>query len=386
MKTALVLSGGVGLGVYQAGAYAALHDREDLRPQHLAGTSIGAINAALIAGGPVEDRVGRLQRFWASAATEANPFVTPWVAPFFTTSWRHASSWMSALQVRLFGRPGLFTPRLPDLLWQKQPSLYDLRPLRATLDEFIDFDHLNGGGIRVSVTATDARTGEGVTFDTAAGDRIGADHLLASCGFFPDFPPLEIDERSLADGGFSANAPIEAGIIDADGADIVCFLVDLFSAQGVSPRSIEEGSSRQWELLFGNQSRDKLRLLEREHRLRGAVRQLAASLGAEFKPDAAMAALASEPMPRSVSIFHIAYRPRDYEAGPEKTFDFSPDTLRDRWTAGFAAMQTAIDLASSGVGAGPGFYVHAVSQELAERYMDADAPKRKAYASPPSRG
>ena len=297
MKTALVLSGGIGLGAYQAGAYAALHGHEDLRPQHIAGTSIGAVNAALIAGGPAESRIERLRRFWARAATEANPFVTPWVAPFFATSWRHASSWMSALQTRLFGRSGLFTPRLPDLLWQKQPSLYDLRPLRATFDEFVDFDHLNHGDIRVSITTTDARTGEAVTFDTAARDGIGPDHILASCGFFPDFPPVGIGGRALADGGFSSNAPVEAVLGDADGADVLCFVLDLFSAQGSPPRSIEEGASRQWELLFGNQSRDKLRLLEREHLLRGAVRQLARRLGSEFKPDAALGQYLSPRVP-----------------------------------------------------------------------------------------
>jgi NTE family protein len=366
MKTALVLSGGIGLGAYQAGAYAALHDRDDLHPQHVAGTSIGAVNAALIVGGAPDGRVERLQRFWARAAAETNPFMTPWFAPFLTTSWRHASSWMSALQTRLFGRSGLFSPRLPDLLWHNQPSLYDMRPLRASFEEFIDFDQLNGGNVRLSITTTDAETGEAVTFDTAAGDRIGPDHLLASCGFFPDFPPTNIGNRVLADGGFSANAPIDAVLGEPGRDDILCFVVDLFSAEGECPKSLEEGSSRQWELLFGNQSREKLARLEREHRLRRAVHQLAGRLGPEFKPDDAIARVLADPVPQSVNVLHLAYRPNAYEAGPEKAFDFSPSTLADRWKAGFAGMQMAMDLVSSGTPLIPGFHVEVVPQHFAD--------------------
>jgi NTE family protein len=365
MKTALVLSGGVGLGAYQAGAYAALHPRGELHPQHLAGASIGAINAALIAGGPAEKRIERLERFWARAATEANPFVASWAVPFMTTSWRHASSWASAMQTRLFGRSGLFMPRMPELLWERQPGLYDMRPLRATLNDLIDFDRLNSGEVRLSIMTTDAETGDSVVFDTGEGDRIGADHILASCGFFPDFPSTRIAGRTLADGGFSANAPVEAVLHGCD-TDLLCFVVDLFSARGYAPRSVQEGASRQWELLFGNQSRDRLARLEREHQLRRAVHRLGEALGTDFAADADLAALLAEPAPSSVHVLHMAYRPRDYEAGPQKAFDFSPDTLRDRWRAGVAAMERAMDVASSGLTDAPGFNIYPVPQELAE--------------------
>jgi NTE family protein len=348
MKTVLVLSGGIALGAYQAGAYAALHHRDDLHPQHLAGSSVGAINAALIAGGSVEGRLERLQRFWVRVAADANPFVTPWAAPFFTTSWRHASSWMSALQTRFFGRSGLFSPRLPELLWHRMPSLYDLRPLQATLEEFIDFNELNRGSVRLSIATTDAQTGECVIFDTGKGHPMAVDHLLASCGLFPDFPPIKVAGRVLADGGFSANAPVEAVLNGAGDADMLCFVVDLFSAQGEVPKTLEQASSRQWELLFGNQSRDKLGRLEREYQLRRALRQLASRLGREFKPQANIAELLAEPVPNSINVFHLTYRPKDYEAGPEMGFDFSPSTLSDRWEAGFSAMERAIDLAGDG--------------------------------------
>jgi NTE family protein len=360
MKTVLVLSGGIALGAYQAGAYARLHRRDDLRPQHIAGTSVGAINAALIAGGPPEQSIERLQRFWMRVAIEDNPFATQLAGPFVSPSWRHASSWASALQTRLFGRSSMFMPRLPELFWRHHPSLYDLTPLRATFEQFIDFDRLNSGDVRTSVTTTDAETGEAVVFDTDVGDRIGPDHLLASCGLFPDFAPTEISGRLLADGGFVANAPVQAALSGDEKEDIMCFVVDLFSARGAPPRTLEQAASRQWELLFGNQSREKLSCLEREHRLRRALHDLAAQLGPDFGPGADIAALLAQPAPRSVNVFHIAYRPKAYEAGPEKTFDFSHAMLGDRWKAGSRDMAEAVEMATD-LPTQPGFFVHDVA-------------------------
>ena len=360
MKIALVLSGGIALGAYQAGAYAALHRRGDLLPQHVAGASIGAINAALIVGGPPEQRIERLQRFWLRVAVEDNPFVSPWVAPLFDTSWRHASSWMSALQTRLFGRSGLFRPRLPDLLWHNQPSLYDLAPLRATFDEFVDFDRLNSGEVRVSIATTDAVTGELVMFDTARGDRIGPDHLLASCSFFPDFAPTMVEGRALGDGGFSANAPMDAVLGEDETGDLVCFIVDLFSPRGVRPRTLEQASSRQWELLFGNQSRQTLKRMQREHHLRMGLHRLAAKLGPDASKDTQLAPFLTTAAPRSVNVLHLAYCPREYDAGPEKAYDFSQSTLGDRWKAGARDMEEAMDLAADGIASQPGFYIHRI--------------------------
>jgi NTE family protein len=216
------------------------------------------------------------------------------------------------------------------------------------------------------VTTTDAETGETATFDTERGDRIRPDHLLASCGLFPDFAPTEIGGRMLADGGFAANAPVEAVLSDAGSEDMLCFVVDLFSARGQRPRTLEDAASRQWELLFGNQTREKLNRMEHEHRLRQALHRLAAQLGPEFEPDADIAPLLAGDAPGSVHVLHLAYRPKAYEAGPEKAFDFSQSTLGDRWRAGVSDMEEAIRLAASGLEARPGFFVHEVGQPAAD--------------------
>jgi NTE family protein len=376
MKTALVLSGGIALGAYQAGAYAALHRRDDLHPEHIAGSSIGAINAALIAGGPPELRVERLQRFWVRVAVEANPLSTPWVASFASNSWRHASSWAHALQARMFGRSSMFIPRLPELFWRHHPSLYDLAPLRATFEQFIDFGRLNGGAVRVSVATTDAETGQGVIFDTANGDRIEAGHLLASCGLFPDFAPTEIAGRLLADGGFAANAPMGAVLSGGQDEDLLCFIVDLFSARGERPRTLEQAASRQWELLFGNQSRAKLDCIGQGHRLRQALHRLAALLPPDAQPPADLAALLEEQVPRSVNVLSLAYCPKPYEAGAQKAFDFSQSTLGDRWRAGMRDMKEALERITEGLPSQPGFYVHEVAAPAGGRDVAAWSERR----------
>jgi NTE family protein len=130
---------------------------------------------------------------------------------FFAASYPvHAQNWLSVLQSRLFGAANLFKPRTWRGPFAPFRSLYDLDPLKTRLAELVDFSRLNGGEVRVSVATTDIETGELVIFDTARGHRIELDHVLASCGFLPEFPAVEIDGRLLGDGGLSANAPVEA--------------------------------------------------------------------------------------------------------------------------------------------------------------------------------
>jgi NTE family protein len=317
-KVCLVLSGGVALGAYQAGAFAALHAHEELHPHHIAGSSVGAVNAALIAGNPPAQRVARLRQFWDEASLDAAMQPAAWPG-----LWQRAYSRLAILQGRLFGRPGIFQPRLPELVLGSATSLYDFAPLRARLERLVDFGRLNGGGMRVSVVTTDIETGEKVVFDTRAGERIGPDHLLASCGFLPEFPPLEIGGRLLGDGGLVANAPIEVPLEDESDDDLLCFLVDLFCAQGARPRTLEEAAGRQLDLLLANQTRQALKSLERAPANR-----------------------------RAVKILHLSYRPPSTEVPAQKHFDFSGAALEQRWQAGRLDMEEAIGLASETTGTG----------------------------------
>jgi NTE family protein len=204
-RIALVFSGGIGLGAYQARAYEALQEREDLRLDWISGSSVGAVNAALIAGTPREGHLEALRAFWMNA-----PFGSA-VLPGANIGgpWRHAQNWMSVLQARLFGAWGHFHPRLASSRLDGFASLYDLSPMRRRIEKLVDFERLNNGDIRVCVATTDVETGDLVVFDTRKATGVAIEHLLASCGFLPEFAPVEIDGRLLGDAGLSANAPFE---------------------------------------------------------------------------------------------------------------------------------------------------------------------------------
>ena len=159
-RVALVLSGGVGLGAYHAGVYQALHEREDLRLDWLAASSIGAVSAALIAGTPREQRVAALRAFWM------NPPFGSAVFPGVNIggSSRHAQNWISALQARLFGARGHFHPRLASPASEGFKSIYDLGPMRRRIEKLVDFERLNNGDMRLCVATTDIETGDPVVF------------------------------------------------------------------------------------------------------------------------------------------------------------------------------------------------------------------------------
>ena len=312
---ALVLSGGVGLGAYQAGAYAALHADEKLRPHWLAASSIGAVNAAVIAGSPVDERIERLRAVWRYDDHHSELEHTPWML----NRWRHLENWASAIGTRLAGSPGHFRPRPPNP-WRPFKSFYDLNPLRERIEELVDFDLLNSGAVRVTVAATDIESGELVLFDTEHGDRIGIDHLLASCGFLPEFAPVEIGGRLLGDGGLAANAPIEALRSRADGP-LTCFVVDLFARDGARPADLETAAARKNDLVFANQTWQRLEAYCREQELRAQL-----ATGKDLR----------------TTIYYLSYRPEWSEAGSERPYDYSSRSIATRWSAGEADMAAAL--------------------------------------------
>jgi NTE family protein len=305
------------LGAYQAGAYAALHAHPELHPQRIAGSSIGAINGAIIAGNAPDKRVAQLQAFWSEARLEVAPLVPDAMA----APWRHMYSWLAVLQTRLFGRAGQFQPRLPELLFSSVPSVYELAPLERSLRKYVDFARLNSGEVRLAVVTTDIETGDEIAFDTHNGATLEPEHFIASCGFLPDFPPVEIGGRLLGDGGLWANAPIETALRDEESAaEVLCLVVDLFSPAGGRPKTLEEAAARRMDLLFGNQTRRTLAALRREYRFR--------------------------PGRPKVKMLHLAYRAPRHEAGPEKPFDYSRQALSERWATGAADMDYALALAA----------------------------------------
>jgi NTE family protein len=320
---AVIFSGGIGLGVYQAGAYAELHLQEALRPTWVAGSSIGSVNAAIIAGNRPEDRVSRLRELWRADVSSKLSYGLP--AAFWR--WDHLQNWASAMKTRIAGSTGQFRPKIC-LAWEPFGSFYDLAPLRARLESLIDFVRLNSGDVRMTVATTDLETGELVLFDTQKGDEIGPDHLMASCGFIPEFAAVEIDGRLLGDGGLSANAPIEALHLSDEADGLTCFVLDLYARDGERPHDLESAMSRKNDLIFSNQTWQRLVAYQRELELRARL------VTSTPRPGPQTAA--------GATILYLSYRPRLEEAGAERGFDYSSRMLDRRWQIGVLDMQEAL--------------------------------------------
>lgn len=305
-NTAIVFAGGLGLASYHAGAIEALYERRQVI-DWVAGASAGAITAALVAGNRPEHVVDRLRAFWNLTA-EARPVDHPLA---------HLHAWASVARSRVLGNPGHFYPRLPSISGFK--SLYDLAEMRQRLSELIDFDYLNKSNVRLSIAVTDLQTGDPVIFDNAS-DTIGMDHLLASCGFIPEFAPVAIDGRVYADGGLSTNAPFEP-VLEADGP-IELYVIDLFPRDGELPTSIERAAERKTDLIFSNQTFLRLKT----HR---ELRTL------------------KKPYYRDVDrIIYLSYRSGPSEPGSEKSFNFSFNGLASRWREGMLDMAHALETPS----------------------------------------
>jgi NTE family protein len=352
-SVSMVLAGGVAMGAYEAGAYAGLHGQAGLMPEWFAGSSIGAVTAAIVAGSPVDERVARLRQFWDAMAGDPLPIMSFWLGYPAAGPWRQALNERSALDTLIYGRPGLFRPRLAPgarVGAQDVPALFDLQPLRDRLTGIIDFGLLNSGAIRLSLCCTDVITGDRVVFDTGRGERIGVDHIVASCALLPVFAPVEVEGRLLADGGLAANTPLDLVLDDNPDREMLCFVVELFARQGSRPHTLAASASRAGDLAFGNQTRRILEGRQREYALRSLIGRLAAHLPAEVRDDAAVAAILAEGRTDRATVATVAYRAELEEAGLFKVFDFSRATLADRWQAGEAAIRKAVATIRTGRG------------------------------------
>ncbi len=263
-RIALVLQGGGALGAYQAGVYQALHEA-GIEPDWVSGVSIGAINAALIAGNPPEQRLERLQTFWNTITARQVWLHTP-DGDVFRQMRNMTSAWMTTV----FGQPGFFEPRRVNP-WVSPAgaadatSYYDTGPLRETLLKLVDFDRLNDPSVRFSVVAVNALTGNFVYFDNAT-TRIEPEHVMASGALPPAFPTVRIGTDYFWDGGLVSNTPLQHLLAQDDDHNALIFQVDLFSARGTLPRTIQDVAARQKDILYSSRTRNTTDMFKRLQR------------------------------------------------------------------------------------------------------------------------
>lgn len=336
---ALVLQGGGALGAYQAGVYEGLHEA-GIRPTWLAGISIGALNAAVIAGSPEGQRVDRLREFWETIC--ATPVEWPAQEGLtnafpFAIDLRSAHNTAAAMRALFMGQGGFFKPRFPPpflsmFTGDSATSFYDTAPLRDTLERLVDFDRVNSGDIRVSVGAVNIRCGNLVYFDTAE-RRLRAEHFMASGALPPGFPAVEIDGEYYWDGGMVSNTPLSRVLASEPRRDTLTFQVDLWSAKGRLPYDLMEVASRQKDIQYSSRTRAITTHMLQMQRMRQALQQLMDKLPNAAKNDPDVKAVAELACHRAYNIIHLIYQSKAFE-GHSKDFEFGPEAMRAHWQSG----------------------------------------------------
>jgi NTE family protein len=332
----LVLQGGGALGSYQAGAYQAL-SHFDFEPEWVAGISIGAVNAAIIAGNDHEKRVPRLKEFWEMVSAPV-----PWKPPVSGDRGRSVFNEASAAVIATFGVPGFFTPRIPPApLWPpghpEGQSYYDTAPLKRTLERLVDFDRINDLKCRLSVGAVGVTSGNFRYFDNVEfarqGKRIGPEHIMASGALPPGFPAVVIDGEHYWDGGIASNTPLDY-VLDAEtDRDLLIFQVDLFSARGMVPMTLLEAAEREKDIRFSSRTRMNTDKNRQIHNARRAVRDLISKLPEELKDDPSVELLREASKESTVTVVHLIYKSKNYETS-SKDYDFSHVAMVEHWSAG----------------------------------------------------
>ncbi|MBT2334726.1 patatin-like phospholipase family protein [Variovorax paradoxus] len=337
-RKALVLQGGGALGAYQAGVYAALSET-DLQPHWIAGVSIGAINAALIAGNAPEKRIDRLREFWHLVSSGPAQRLPAWLGD------RATQNQWSASMASLVGIPGFFEPRYsPALLMGAAAPLlsyYDTSPLRLTLERLIDFDRINACEARFSVGAVDVRTGNSVYFDNTR-QRIGPEHIMASGALPPGFAPISIDGDDYWDGGIVSNTPLQYVLdIHPRSEPLVVLQVDLFNARGEMPRTLSGVMERQKDITYSSRTRMNTDALAANLNLQQAIADLISKLPAQLRNDPSVLAVQAELTHHPIDIFHLIYRDKPYEA-ESKDYEFSRAAVEEHWEAGARDMHKTL--------------------------------------------
>lgn len=338
-KVALVLQGGGALGSFQAGVYEAL-DAARIEVDEVAGISIGAVNAAIIAGNPPTKRVTALRGFWERMSA-AQPSFPMWFGDG-GREWLHQAS---AAWVALMGVPGFFAPRPVSPIAQAPGSagalsFYDSSALAATLDGFVDWELLNTGPVRIAVGAVEIESGNFHYFDSAH-ERLDVRHIMASGALPPGLPPVEIDGKLWWDGGLVSNTPL-SHVLDTQDAELLVFQVDLFAAAAALPRTIMDVMAREKEIRFSSRTRqvnDQLLKLRRE---REAIRRVLAKLPDDLRADPDVIALSDMAREHAVNVVQLIYRANAWEGG-SRDYEFSARTMVEHWQAGRDAVAGAID-------------------------------------------
>lgn len=290
IENVLILQGGGSLGAFGCGVFKALAN-SNIKIDIIAGTSIGGLNASIIAGSKGEDPPEKtLEQYWLelaedSAANLNSPFLewlarypilTPPPLPSPTPTTGHSAmthisqvkSVMSFYSSAIYGNNKIFVPRWrPDFAFSdpqyftpdKWTYMYDHSPLVKTAEKYIDYNKLQPNGksnSRLIITAVNVMTAEPLIFDSAK-QQITSKHILAATGY-PSyyFPWAEVEEGVYAwDGSLLSNTPLREVIDASPIKDKRVFLVENYPKRcDALPDNLLEVQHRARDIMFSDKT------------------------------------------------------------------------------------------------------------------------------------
>ena len=336
-QTVLVFQGGGALGAFQAGVYQALHEA-GVEPDWIIGTSIGAINAALIAGNAPGKRLARLEEFWRRMAHKSI-----WHA---SAAWPHVAQLLSYWNTLSRGIPGFFEPNpmafggTHTQLGPERAGYYSTEALGRTLGELVDFSLATGCRPRLTVGAAHVRTSEMRYFDSRD-MRLGAEHIMASGALPPAFPAVRIDGELYWDGGILSNTPTEVIFDDNPRRNSLIFAVHMWNPVGPEPETMWEVMHRQKDIQYSSRVGAHIARQLQTHRLRHVIKELLAYIPPDVRNSEAVRELAGWGCLTQMHVIRLL-APRIENEDHTKDVDFSPSGIRKRWEAGYAGARNAL--------------------------------------------
>jgi NTE family protein len=337
-QVVLVLQGGGALGSYQAGVYQALHEA-GIEPDWIIGTSIGAINASLIAGNAPQNRLSRLREFWKKM--EQNPI---WSFRDIFPGFNEKLSYWSTVTN---GIPGFFRPNPLAHAGDSYPlgadsaGYYSTSPLERTLSELVDFNLVNQCRPRLTVGAAHVRTSQMRYFDSRDGE-LGVRHIMASGALPPAFPAVRIDGELYWDGGILSNTPTEAVFDDNPRKNSLIFAVHLWNPSGAEPTTMAEVLNRHKDVQYSSRIASHIARQQQAHRLRHVINQLAARLPESERNSEAVRELTGYGCPTRMHVVRLL-APQLSREDHTKDIDFSPSGIMQRWDAGYRHTKSVLE-------------------------------------------
>ncbi|MFL6797762.1 MAG: patatin-like phospholipase family protein [Xanthobacteraceae bacterium] len=332
----LVFQGGGALGAYQAGVYQALHEA-GVEPDWIIGTSIGAINASLIAGNEPGTRLERLEEFWRRMRhRQFSPLA----------AWPGVAESMGYWSMLLGGIPGFFEPNPAAFFGAQYPlgrdkaGFYSTAPLHETLTELVDFALLKQCKPRLTVGAAHVRTSQMRYFDSRE-SAITAQHIVASGALPPAFPAVRIEGELYWDGGILSNTPTEAIFEDFPRRDSLIFAVHTWNPTGPEPNTIWEVLHRQKDIQYSSRVASHISRQRQVHKLRHVVSELLKFIPESERRRAGVQELAEYGCRTQMHVVRLL-APRLDNENHTKDVDFSAGGIGLRWQAGHADTSRAL--------------------------------------------